>query len=384
MEKTVNLMMMLVKCAVDGTIPDPEPLSSMTHEDEILLYKLAKHHEMLHLVGTALQKSNAHIDNELKKRYDNNIYAQAYRCEQLKYAYDAVSELFEKNAIVYMPLKGAVIRDMYPQGWMRASCDIDVLIHAENLENTSELLRRNGYIANEAVTKHDITFDTPNGVKLELHYDLIEEEHIALPSSVLKTVWEHTKKTDGKNFEYAMTDDMLLFYHISHMAKHFVEGGCGIKPLLDMYVMKKAGRYEAAAAASLLCEGGLDAFAENADKLCEALFSDGVLDKTTKLMRDYILSGGVFGTEDTQCITQQKKGGGKKKYILSRIVLPYKDMERRYPVLKKHKIILPFCHIHRWISLLFGKNRNVRKKYTDMPEQKTQAFDTLMNDLKLN
>lgn len=377
-------MMMLIKCAVDGENADVEMLSALTPEETVTLYKLAKHHEMIHLVGTALLKTDIHVDENIKARYNNNIYAQAYRCEQIKYAYESVSELFEENKLPYMPLKGTVIRNMYPQGWMRTSCDIDVLVHDGDFENAVELLKKNGYTANEAVTKHDITFDTPNGIKLELHYDLIEKEHISLPTEVLKTAWEHSCVTDGKKYEYVMSDGMMSFYHISHMAKHFVEGGCGVKPLLDLYVIKKSGHYDCDETRKLLKDGGLDTFAEKAIKLCEAWFSDGGLDETTKIMQDYILSGGVSGTVTTQYVTQQKKQGGKKKYILSRIFIPYNDMKRRYPTLEKHKILLPFCHVHRWFSLLFGKNKETRKDYMNLSNKKTQAFDTLMKDLKLD
>lgn len=384
MEKIVAVMMMLIKCAVDGENADTDMLSELTREEAVQLYKLAKHHEMIHLVGTALLKTGVHVDEDIKARYNNNIYAQAYRCEQLKYAYENVSELLEANKLPHMPLKGTVIRNMYPQSWMRTSCDIDVLVHDGDFETAAELLCKNGYTANEAVTKHDITFDTPNGMKLELHYDLIEKEHISLPAEVLRKAWEYSTVTDGKEFEYVMTDGMMSFYHISHMAKHFVEGGCGVKPLLDLYVMKKSGHYDSEETRKLLREGRLDTFAQNAVKLCEAWFSDGKLDETTKVMQDYILSGGVSGTVTTQYVTQQKKQGGKKKYILSRIFIPYKDMERRYPSLRKHKILLPFCHVHRWFSLLFGKNKEARKNYMNLSDKKTQAFNNLIKDLKLD
>ena len=34
-----------------------------------------------------------------------------------------------------------------------------------------------------------------------------------------------------------MTDEMFYFYHIAHMAKHFEEGGCGIRPFIDLWTL---------------------------------------------------------------------------------------------------------------------------------------------------
>ncbi|MBO4954226.1 MAG: nucleotidyltransferase family protein, partial [Clostridia bacterium] len=36
--------------------------------------------------------------------------------------------------IDFMPLKGAVIRQYYPEPWMRTSCDIDIHVKKDRLE----------------------------------------------------------------------------------------------------------------------------------------------------------------------------------------------------------------------------------------------------------
>ena len=44
----------------------------------------------------------------------------------------------EKAQIPFVPLKGSVIRKYYPEAWMRTSSDIDVLVHKEDVEKTTD------------------------------------------------------------------------------------------------------------------------------------------------------------------------------------------------------------------------------------------------------
>ena len=62
-------------------------------------------------------------------------------------------------------------------------------------------------------------------------------------------------------------------------------------------------------------------------------------------------------------------------------------MRSIYPSLEKHKILLPFCYIHRIFSKLFGKGRERVKNRIDRimnsPNDSIDAAETLLNDLGL-
>ena len=74
-----------------------------------------------------------------------------------------------------MPLKGSVLRASYPQDWMRTSCDIDILVHREDLERAVELLVEKKQYRREVTNLCDVSLYAPSGVHLELHYDLVLE-----------------------------------------------------------------------------------------------------------------------------------------------------------------------------------------------------------------
>ena len=61
------------------------------------------------------------------------------------YEYEEVSEKFEENGIDFMPLKGSVIRSLYPKQEMRSMGDADVLIHAEQYNKIVPILEKNDF-----------------------------------------------------------------------------------------------------------------------------------------------------------------------------------------------------------------------------------------------
>ena len=211
-------------------------------------------------------------------------------------------------------------------------------------------MRKLGY-EKGATTSHDMGFFSQNKLHIELHYTLIEDGLINDSAKVLERVWDMAKKKQGYNHFYEMPDQMFYFYHIAHMAKHFEHGGCGIRPFIDLYFLDKV--YEKETCDRLLLEGGLLKFAENVRKLCGVWFYGKDYDSTTSLMGEFIINGGVYGTESNRITLQQQKKGGAFKYALSRIFLPYDIIKFYFPILQKHKWLLPFIQVVRWIGLVF-------------------------------
>ena len=132
----------------------------------------------------------------------------------------------------------------YPQAWFRTSCDIDILIHQEDVERTIELLVKNGYEHQSDATTHDYSFITPGKVHLELHYSLNQGERMEAINAILDMVWVCSSPFKESPYCFQMSNDMFVFYHIAHMAKHFIAGGCGIRSFIDLYinVKHKSGR----------------------------------------------------------------------------------------------------------------------------------------------
>ncbi len=79
----------------------------------------------------------------------------------------------------------------------------------------------------------------------------------------------------------------------------------------------------------------------------------------SKELENYILRGGVYGSAENLVAVHQAQKGGKIKYAISKIWLPYETIKFYYPVLKKHKWLLPICQVRRWFKLLFVEASSV-------------------------
>ena len=90
---------------------------------------------------------------------------------------------------------------------------------------------------------------------VELHYTLIEDHVMPKANDVLSEVWENS--LPGPDGGRVMTDEMFYFYHVAHMAKHFGNGGCGIRPVLDLWLLNRKQGFTKDKRDALLSRGGL-------------------------------------------------------------------------------------------------------------------------------
>ena len=70
-------------------------------------------------------------------------------------------------------------------------------------------------------------------------------------------------------------------------------------------------------------------------------------------MQSYILFGGVYGNAENRIAVQQQKKGGKIRYALSKIFLPFNTIKLQYPILEKHPYLMPVMQVRRWFKLIF-------------------------------
>ena len=362
------------------------------------LYKLSKAHDVAHLVGDALSKCGAFAnlpdtveENEratiakIKAKYDEQVFTAIYRYENLNYELGQIKQTFNEAKISFIPLKGSVIRKFYPEPWMRTSCDIDILVKEADADNASKILaERLQYKINEK-GQHDISLFSSSNIHVELHFKLMDIEFKQV--SALSDIWSGGEITPVSEYEYRMSNELFLLYHIYHTAKHFVNGGCGIKPFIDLWIIKNKIGYDEAKVEKLLTKNGLFSFYSRAEELMNVWFEGKPHNDVTQEMENYILQGGVYGTLEQQLAMSQSKKGGKFRHLLSRTFLSYEQMKVYYPSVKKCPILFPFYQVRRWCRILFCGGRktaiNEIKLNRSLSEKKKQAAKNLIDELGL-
>ena len=421
-------------------VPYGEELKNACTEEMLgQVYKLAARHDLAHLVGQAVSDM-ALPESETVKKAKKAAMSAFMRSMGLEQALAESCQILEQAQIVHIPLKGAVLRGLYPQSWMRTSCDVDILVKPEDLDRAVEALVQNlGYVAGPR-GNHDITLRCPSGAHIELHFDLVEEGRANSAAQVLGRVWQQVRPRKGQVYCQQMWDGLFYFYHIAHMAKHFEVGGCGIRPFLDLWLLDRcaqgdrettppgpagqpphkcggqgrtvedAGPYKEGriatgasalamtqegrgeilrcaqddgenAADALLEEGGLLTFARAARKLSRVWFSGDASDELSEKLQAFLLHGGVYGSTDNRVALQQESRGGRLGYLRSRVFAPYEKLKSYYPVLEKHRWLTPLMQLRRWGMLLRPDVAGRTKKELAANSTNTKNTGSLLADL---
>lgn len=348
-----KVLFALLRSAICGAPVDNEIKAACTPEMLDAVYALAERHDLAHLVGQAVSKLKL-PESEAGKKCKNAAMVAFYRYAQIQYEYQRICDLLETEKVPFIPLKGSVLRSYYPEPWMRTSCDIDVLVKEANLDAAVKVLQEGLAYNLQGKSGHDVSLFSPGGVHLELHFTVIEDERLPATQKVLSRYWEDSVPVEGKVFQRAVSDEMFYFYHIAHMAKHMENGGCGIRPFLDIWVLNNRVTHDTAARNALLENGGLLTFARAAEELTGVWFSGNKETVQSLCFGRFILDGGVYGSLENMVALRQTKKGSRGKYLLSRIFVSYGVLKQYFPVLEKHKWLMPFCQVARWLKLLFG------------------------------
>lgn len=358
-----TVLFALLRAAVCGQPVSEDIQAACTAPMLESVYDLSNSHDLAHLAGQALTKLDL-PESQALSRFQLATKQAVFRYMRLDLACEQAYDALEKAQIPFVPLKGAILRDYYPEPWMRTSCDVDILVREMQLDAAVNALESRQQFTEERRTDHDVSMYSPTGVHLELHFaTVVESDNVGKSSNVLSGIWDAATPCKPGTYRYQLTAGMFYFYHIAHMAKHFAGGGCGIRPFLDLWVLNHRADSDLTQYTQLLEQGGMLAFARAAEKLAEVWFSNDTGDTMTAQVEQYILEGGVYGTEENDIALQQIKQGGKFRYALSKIFPSYDIIKFHYPVLQKHKWLTPVFQVVRWFKLLFkgGVKRSVRK-----------------------
>lgn len=101
----------------------------------------------------------------------------------------SICDALEKACIPFIPLKGSVLRDLYPEGWMRTSSDIDILVKQDDVEKAADILVEKLGYSRKVGTTREISFFSPLQIHLELHFDLIEDTVSKEQNDILSKIW---------------------------------------------------------------------------------------------------------------------------------------------------------------------------------------------------
>ena len=354
MKEAFDVMLSLAKNRLFGDEIDLDSIKKYFESDGLSrLYSLARFHDLSHLVGACVDHFSLSGDAEIIGKLKKNHFASFFRYRGIEHELRNIKALFTEEGIRHMPLKGSVIRALYPEPWMRTSCDIDILVHEEELEGAVSLLVEKLGYKESARCFHDVSFFSPGGVHVELHFTLIEDFKYPKINEILSDVWTDAVR-EGESYTYVMSNEKMYFYHIAHMMKHLFEAGCGVRFFIDLFLLDTKLEIDREKVDSMLEYAGLRTYAEKSSKMARIWFGSEERDEFYDTYEKHIVRGGIYGTNESKVIIQRERKGGKFGYAMRRIFLPYNTLKEIFPILKKHKWLTPVFEVVRWFRLIFG------------------------------
>ncbi len=348
------------------------------------IHKLAERHKVTPLVAPSVIACEFAPD-EYKSIFKKELFRCAARHAAQEQEAKELAEIFAQNQIKHCFLKGTKVSRYYDNPDMRFMLDMDVLVQKDKAPKAAELLVERGYKYDNYEDDKDAGYVKKPFLNFELHKELkydYDKGYDYYKGALERMVAEEN------GYSMNMTDEDFYVYILSHTAHHFESAGTGIKSIVDHYYLNKKLKplCNAVVLQKALEETGLLQFSKCMDRLSDFWFSDGEYDEAVKEAADYIILSGVFGNQTNYYLSGIIKGdysSKKSSYFFARLFLPYKLMKKRYPILKKLPVLLPFMWLIRFLGAI--KNREkYAKEASEVNSVEASAKERQIEFLKRN
>lgn len=293
---------------------------------------------------------------------------------------------FQENGIDYLPLKGTILKPLYPQPAARVMGDADILIREEQYDKIKPIMEQLGF-QEGAITGHELHWNHPQ-FHVELHKMLMSQRNLDF-KRYYGNGW--SKAILYNNYRYTYREEDHYIFLFVHYAKHYRAGGIGLRQLVDLWVYQRAyPNMDKNYIYQELSKLNLSEFFDNTQKMLCAWFEDGIWDDKVTFMSNYICSGGSWASHENYQLAEQLKTehlvGSRQKakvrQLLRAIFPPVKAISHRYPILKKAPYLLPIFWPVRWITALLFRQRNIKAVQENMKDRSSEKVDAYLQDLQ--
>lgn len=341
----------LTSCVLDGTTPDRERIEKANLSR---IFRFASSHYLGAICAEALESAgirNADFEEAKTRAIRKALIMTAEK--------DGILSEMEKLGIWYLPLKGAVIKDLYPGIGLREFSDIDILFDETRRDDVRKIMLSRGFTPEELTAKHD-TYMKPPVSNMEMHRGLFVAHDGERIFQYYRDPARFLVPDEGKRYGYHLSHEDFYVYMIAHEHKHYFQGGTGLRSLMDICVHEKAygDVLDRDYIAAELDKMGLVEFEATNRALALKLFHGEEVSPEEWKMLGYMSDSGVYGTLTHAVQNSQKEYGksftGKCRYILKRLSYPvsrknldYERFAAFFPFFYKHRIFLPLLFFYR-------------------------------------
>ena len=373
MEREYEYLIELLACALHGKHAE----NRLDQVDAEKLFRAALFHGVEAMAFEAVRPwldPNAELTGKWKEAFRTNEIVEL--CQMAEY--EEIVRQFTEAGVTIVPLKGILMKQMYPRPVFRKMGDLDILIEEGKQEICRDLMEGMGYeVLEYGKYQHDIY--TKGCVRVELHNSLFYKGKWNYP--YFENIRDCTWGSRDNEKVHFLTDEAFYAFNLTHFAKHYYEKGSGLRSIMDVYVNSRGKDEELIERTQkILRDIHLGAFHEKMFVLSRKCFSmrKFCLDPEEIQVLKTIIASGTYGdfAQRTRQIVQrfadESKSmpdsaeyirDSKRKYFFSLVFLDLEQMKGGYPILKRFEWMLPFCWIYRMVRVLFLKREKLKQDW---------------------
>lgn len=392
--KTGFDMIYLAACALQKETPADDVMKAMDFER---VYRLAKSQTMAAVTFYGLElwdKAKTAVAPELWAKWKEARDKAIRKNLLFDIEREKLFSFLEKTGIWYSPLKGAIMKELYPQPGMRQMADNDILFDKSYRDKVYEYMIGQGYetefynpetavdvLNEEGDTVHDSYLKKPI-YNFEMHMGLFGKSGEPQWWTYYENVKERLQKDEENNYGYHFRDEDFYVYVTTHACKHFNGGGHGLRNLMDMYVYqekkpnldweyidKELETLEISEHEKVMRTLSMKLFG---DTFYETRRGRTVFTEREQEDLNICLSSGTYGTQKRHIENELKKMNGKEnitakerlKYLFRRLIPEEEILLIRYPKLARKKYLQPLCVLIRMGEGLVHAPKRLWKEFT--------------------
>ena len=301
---------------------------------------LARIHKIEALVYDGLQKSHIALPEAIQQHLSSAYMQAIFTDAQMEYRKETLQSALEDSGIKHAFLKGMVLKHSYPVPALRTMCDMDILVCAEDFNKIDRVAKELGGKPLHGDGNHR-NYAFEDGIIVEFHPNLLH--HAAPVGTDINPGWQYARESIC--FSKELTEEGVYLNTVCHLANHFLDGGVGVRFVLDVWVNRylRKPEMDRRFVEEEFKRFGLYDFAQKIESLADAWFGSGEMTALLEELGNYILTSGSHGTTDRAMLNAMSlsTGGSHFSALWKKAFYPKAELEDRFPWCRGKPMLLP-------------------------------------------
>jgi len=324
--------------------------------EEEKLYELAERHKMSNFL-IVWAKKNCQSER-VKEKILADYNMQIIKDTNENIEFEQILKAFEEAEIETVVVKGATMKEVYPQNYMRQMCDIDIMVHEKDFSKASKIMKTFGFDEFYDHEKH-LVFQKKPFILVEMHRKLIPGADVS--HEYFNNIWSFCIPYLNYKNIYRMTIEDSYIFCIIHLIRHFKYAGIEIRDVLDVYLFyeKYKSVFDFDKINKKLEEFEAKEFEEKIRKIAYQWFGSSQIGDFDEVEK-FILKGQSIQNQIHYAVGEKQ---GKSNYTMRLFFPELKIMREKYPILKKAPVLLPATWMIRIMKDIFSKETTMKERF---------------------